>query len=87
MRHLTKLLVLLVLLVPPAFGQSFTMNEGFLRTMIQRNTIQPTFRVRMKAHGPLHTLANDCEMHVAESVLDASFRGTFRHRRGVSQLV
>jgi hypothetical protein len=51
---------------------SFTMNESFLRTMIQRETIQPTFRVRITAHGPLHALGSDCEMHVAGRVQDAS---------------
>ena len=41
------------------------MNEGFLRTMIDQNTIQPTLRIHISAHGPLHPLQNDCEMHVA----------------------
>jgi len=53
-------------------AQTFTMDESFLRTMQQRDTIQPTFRVRINAHGPLHQLANDCEMHVAGTVQDAS---------------
>lgn len=53
-----------------ASGQSvsFTMNQTFLRTMVEQETAQPTFRVRMNAHGPLHTLANDCEMHIGGTV-------------------
>ena len=72
MRHITKLLVLLLLFAQPIFAQSFTMNEAFLRGIIQMNTIQPTLRIRMSAHGPLHTLANDCEMHVAGTVQGGS---------------
>lgn len=72
MRHFIKLLVLLMVLVPSAFAQSFTMNETFLRGMIQMNTIQPTLRVRINAHGPLHPLDQDCEMHVAGSVIGDS---------------
>jgi hypothetical protein len=40
--------------------------------MIERNTVQPTFRVRMTAHGPLHSLQTDCEMHVAGRVVGLS---------------
>jgi hypothetical protein len=68
------LLPLFALSVASATAQTpkFTMNESFLRTMIERDTIQPTFRVRMTARGPLHTLADDCEMHIAGTVQDAS---------------
>ena len=73
---LTSLIIRLVALVLLSAslisGQTFTMNESFLRTMLQRDTIQPTFRVRINAHGPLHQLASDCEMHVAGTVQDAS---------------
>lgn len=51
----------------PAFAQGnvdFTMNESFFRTLLQADTLQPILQVRMNAHGPLHNLANDCEMHI-----------------------
>jgi hypothetical protein len=59
---------------PLAIAQtvSFRMNESFLRIMVDRDTIQPVFRVKMEAHGPLHTLDNDCEMHIAGKVQNAS---------------
>jgi hypothetical protein len=68
-------LMCLTLVVAARTGsaQTFTMNESFLRTMIQRDTIQPTFRVRINAHGPLHDLGSDCEMHIAGTVQDASW--------------
>jgi hypothetical protein len=72
MRHLIKLIVLLVVLAPSTFAQTFTMNESFLRGMIQSNTILPTLRVRMNAHGPLHPLGDDCEMHVGASPIGVS---------------
>jgi hypothetical protein len=70
MPKLLRLFTLVILLLTLSYGVSaqsvsFTMNEGFLRTMAQGNTIQPTFRVKIKAHGPLHTLQTDCEMHIA----------------------
>ena len=72
MRQLIRLLALLLLIAPSAFTQSFTMNEPFLRGIINGNTIQPMLRVRMTAHGPLHSLSTDCEMHVAGTVLSGS---------------
>jgi hypothetical protein len=48
------------------------MNEQFLRRIINANTAQPSIRVRMKAHGPLHPLDQDCEMHVAGTVIGGS---------------
>lgn len=68
MRTLIRSFVLSLLFVTATLAQSFTMNEGFLRGMIQQNTIQPTLRIRMVAHGPLHSLETDCEMHVAGTV-------------------
>lgn len=72
MHRLTRSFFLILVISTSAFGQSFTMNEGFLQTMIERNTLQPTFRVRMTARGPLHSLQTDCEMHVAGRILNAS---------------
>lgn len=69
---LVSLFVLVSTLTAGAQTPTFTMSESLLRTMIQKNTIQPTFRVRMNANGPLHTLANDCEMHIAGTVQGAS---------------
>lgn len=72
---LPKSILVTLLVLISAFtvdAQTFTMNESFLQEMLDRGTIQPVFRVRMTARGPLHTLANDCEMHIAGRVLDAS---------------
>jgi hypothetical protein len=64
-RHAAKSLLTLFLFCQITLAQSFTMNPSFLTKMIELNTIQPTFSVRINAHGPLHSLATDCEMHVA----------------------
>jgi hypothetical protein len=71
---LTIVLVPLFILISTltAAAQSFRMDESFLRTMLQRDTIQPVFRVRMNENGPLHPLDEDCEMHIAGTVEDAS---------------
>jgi hypothetical protein len=68
MRRLPFLLLFLFAAAASAPSQTFTMNEVFLRTIIDGGTIQPTFRVRVNTHGPLHQLASDCEMHVAGTV-------------------
>jgi hypothetical protein len=70
-RNIVRTIAILAASIPVS-AQTFTMNESFLRTMSTGNTIQPTFSVRITANGPLHTLANDCEMHVAGRVQDAS---------------
>lgn len=62
--------LLLVTLAAPASAQqvSFRMNPELLRMMADGDDIQPTIGVHVTDHGPLHTLANDCEMHVAGTV-------------------
>jgi hypothetical protein len=58
----------------PSSAQNFdfTMNEGFLRRLIQENAVQTTLSVRMDDNGPLHRLGSDCEMHIAGQVQGAS---------------
>lgn len=77
MPKLSRLFIGLFLLLAVHYAASaqtvsFTMNAGFLRTMAQGDTIQPTFRVRINAHGPLHSLETDCEMHNAGTPLNVS---------------
>lgn len=71
-RQAAKLLLTLLLFCELTLAQSFTMNTSFLKKMIELNTIQPTFSVRINAHGPLHPLEQDCEMHVAGTPQDVS---------------
>jgi hypothetical protein len=59
---------------PTASAQTpdFTMNESFLRRLIQEDAAQITLSVRMDDNGPLHQLGSDCEMHIAGRVQNAS---------------
>jgi hypothetical protein len=76
MRILTPLSALLCVFVASVAASarqvSFRMEESLLRMMATSENIRPTLRVRVDAHGPLHTLGDDCEMHVAGSVVGAS---------------
>lgn len=79
MRRLLTTLILfalthVVLNAPVAYAQSpnFSMTESLLLRFIQEEAAQTTLRVFVNEHGPLHNLANDCEMHLAGTIQGTS---------------
>jgi len=64
---LACLLVFVSSLTATAQTATFTMSESLLRTMIQRNTIQPEFRVRMTARPATHSRERLRDAHRRES--------------------